>query len=95
MGSRGINKVVLVGNLGAVPEVRYGGNGSAIASEVQMFGNRTDQNERSDRQQRQDQPGQRQESGRNGNQGNSRSAAPPQSHSSRGNHGPIEDFVPF
>jgi single-strand DNA-binding protein len=30
--ARGINKVIIVGNLGADPEVRYTGNGMAIAS---------------------------------------------------------------
>ncbi|MBE1161393.1 single-stranded DNA-binding protein [Dyella acidiphila] len=30
--ARGINKVILVGNLGADPEVRYTGSGTAIAS---------------------------------------------------------------
>ena len=30
--ARGINKVILVGNLGADPEVRYTGGGTAIAS---------------------------------------------------------------
>lgn len=32
MASRGINKVILVGNLGQDPEVRYTQNGSAIAN---------------------------------------------------------------
>lgn len=32
MASRGINKVILVGNLGQDPEVRYTANGSAITS---------------------------------------------------------------
>ena len=32
MASRGINKVILVGNLGADPEVRYTGSGVAIAN---------------------------------------------------------------
>lgn len=32
MASRGINKVILVGNLGQDPEVRYTPNGSAIAN---------------------------------------------------------------
>jgi len=30
MASRGINKVILVGNLGQDPEVRYAANGGAI-----------------------------------------------------------------
>ena len=30
--ARGINKVILVGNLGNDPEVRYAANGSAIAN---------------------------------------------------------------
>jgi single-stranded DNA-binding protein len=30
--ARGINKVILVGNLGADPEVRYTSSGTAIAS---------------------------------------------------------------
>ena len=32
MASRGINKVILVGNLGSDPEVRYLPNGSAVAN---------------------------------------------------------------
>ncbi|WP_337136214.1 single-stranded DNA-binding protein, partial [Staphylococcus aureus] len=32
MASRGINKVILVGNLGAVPEIRYLPNGGAVAN---------------------------------------------------------------
>ncbi|EGU42472.1 single-stranded DNA-binding protein [Vibrio scophthalmi] len=32
MASRGINKVILVGNLGADPEVRYMPNGTAVAN---------------------------------------------------------------
>ncbi len=32
MASRGINKVILVGNLGQDPEVRYAANGSAITT---------------------------------------------------------------
>lgn len=32
MASRGINKVILVGNLGQDPEVRYTANGSAVTS---------------------------------------------------------------
>lgn len=32
MASRGINKVILVGNLGQDPEVRYAANGNAIAN---------------------------------------------------------------
>lgn len=32
MASRGINKVILVGNLGNDPEVRYAANGNAIAN---------------------------------------------------------------
>ena len=32
MASRGVNKVILVGNLGADPEVRYTQNGSAVAN---------------------------------------------------------------
>ncbi|UTZ44519.1 single-stranded DNA-binding protein [Vibrio campbellii] len=34
MASRGINKVILVGNLGSDPEVRYMPNGSAVANIV-------------------------------------------------------------
>lgn len=30
--ARGVNKVILVGNLGADPEVRYTGNGNAVAN---------------------------------------------------------------
>jgi len=30
--ARGVNKVTLIGNLGADPEVRYTGNGSAVAN---------------------------------------------------------------
>lgn len=32
MASRGVNKVILVGNLGAEPEVRYTGSGAAVAN---------------------------------------------------------------
>jgi len=32
MASRGLNKVMLIGNLGADPEVRYAANGNAIAN---------------------------------------------------------------
>ena len=32
MASRGVNKVILVGNLGADPEVRYTPNGNAVAN---------------------------------------------------------------
>ena len=32
MSSRGVNKVILVGNLGQNPEVRYIPNGSAVAT---------------------------------------------------------------
>ncbi|MEM9242849.1 MAG: single-stranded DNA-binding protein [Pseudomonadota bacterium] len=32
MASRGINKVILIGNLGADPEVRYMPNGNAVAN---------------------------------------------------------------
>ncbi|QGJ84317.1 primosome PriB/single-strand DNA-binding protein [Pseudoalteromonas phage XCL1123] len=32
MASRGVNKVILVGNLGQDPEVRYAANGNAIAN---------------------------------------------------------------
>ena len=32
MASRGINKVILIGNLGRDPEIRYASNGSAIAN---------------------------------------------------------------
>ncbi len=32
MAARGVNKVILVGNVGKDPEVRYSGNGSAIAN---------------------------------------------------------------
>jgi len=32
MAARGVNKVILVGNLGADPEVRYTQNGSAVAN---------------------------------------------------------------
>lgn len=32
MASRGVNKVILIGNLGADPEVRYMPNGGAVAS---------------------------------------------------------------
>ncbi len=32
MASRGINKVILIGNLGADPEVRYNPNGGALAN---------------------------------------------------------------
>ena len=32
MASRGINKVILVGNLGNDPEVRYMPNGNAVAN---------------------------------------------------------------
>jgi len=32
MASRGINKVIVLGNLGKDPEIRYAANGSAIAS---------------------------------------------------------------
>ena len=32
MASRGVNKVILMGNLGADPEVRYAANGTAIAN---------------------------------------------------------------
>lgn len=32
MASRGINKVILVGNLGQDPEVRYTANGKAVAN---------------------------------------------------------------
>lgn len=32
MGSRGINKVILIGNLGQDPEVRYMPNGGAVAN---------------------------------------------------------------
>ncbi|RMG49847.1 MAG: single-stranded DNA-binding protein [Gammaproteobacteria bacterium] len=32
MASRGINKVILIGNLGADPEVRYTASGSAVAN---------------------------------------------------------------
>ena len=32
MASRGINKVILIGNLGADPEVRYTPNGNAVAN---------------------------------------------------------------
>ncbi|RDI97573.1 single-stranded DNA-binding protein [Dyella solisilvae] len=32
MSSRGVNKVIIVGNLGADPETRYTGNGTAITS---------------------------------------------------------------
>ncbi|SFD82266.1 single-strand DNA-binding protein [Thiohalospira halophila DSM 15071] len=32
MASRGVNKVILIGNLGADPEVRYTQNGSAVAN---------------------------------------------------------------
>mgnify|MGYP006274703141 FL=1 len=32
MASRGVNKVILIGNLGADPEIRYTQNGSAVAN---------------------------------------------------------------
>ena len=32
MGSRGVNKVIIVGNLGKDPEVRYMPNGNAVAN---------------------------------------------------------------
>ncbi len=32
MASRGLNKVMLIGNLGADPEIRYANNGNAIAN---------------------------------------------------------------
>lgn len=32
MASRGVNKVILVGNLGQDPEVRYMPNGGAVAN---------------------------------------------------------------
>ena len=32
MASRGVNKVILVGNLGGDPEVRYMPNGGAVAN---------------------------------------------------------------
>ena len=32
MASRGINKVILVGNLGAKPEIKYASNGNAISN---------------------------------------------------------------
>ncbi|MEZ8186606.1 single-stranded DNA-binding protein, partial [Shewanella sp. 5S214] len=32
MASRGVNKVILVGNLGKDPEVRYMPNGNAVAN---------------------------------------------------------------
>ena len=32
MASRGVNKVILIGNLGADPEVRYTQNSTAIAN---------------------------------------------------------------
>lgn len=32
MASRGVNKVILVGNLGQDPEVRYMPNGGAVAT---------------------------------------------------------------
>ena len=32
MASRGVNKVILVGNLGTDPEVRYMPNGNAVAN---------------------------------------------------------------
>ncbi|MCR9311224.1 single-stranded DNA-binding protein, partial [Vibrio alginolyticus] len=32
MASRGINKVILVGNLGSDPEIRYLPNGGAVAN---------------------------------------------------------------
>ena len=32
MASRGVNKVILVGNLGNDPEVRYMPNGNAVAN---------------------------------------------------------------
>lgn len=32
MASRGVNKVILVGNLGQDPEVRYMPNGNAVAN---------------------------------------------------------------
>ncbi|NLI82537.1 MAG: single-stranded DNA-binding protein [Deltaproteobacteria bacterium] len=32
MASRGVNKVILVGNLGADPEIRYSANGTAIVN---------------------------------------------------------------
>ncbi|SFD66704.1 single-strand DNA-binding protein [Thiohalospira halophila DSM 15071] len=32
MASRGVNKVILIGNLGADPEVRYTQNGTAVAN---------------------------------------------------------------
>lgn len=35
--ARGINKVILVGNLGNDPEVRYANNGSAIANFSEAF----------------------------------------------------------
>ena len=30
--ARGLNKVMLIGNLGADPEIRYTGSGSAVAN---------------------------------------------------------------
>ncbi|HIC5720871.1 TPA: single-stranded DNA-binding protein, partial [Salmonella enterica subsp. enterica serovar Newport] len=32
MSSKGVNKVILIGNLGQAPEVRYMPNGSAVAN---------------------------------------------------------------
>ena len=32
MASRGVNKVILVGNLGADPELRYTGSGTAVCN---------------------------------------------------------------
>lgn len=32
MSARGVNKVILVGNLGQAPEVRYMPNGGAVAN---------------------------------------------------------------
>jgi single-strand DNA-binding protein len=53
MAGRGVNKVILIGNLGADPEIRYTANGTAVAdlniatteSYVDRDGNRQEQTE--------------------------------------------------
>jgi single-strand DNA-binding protein len=53
MAGRGINKVILIGNLGADPEIRYTANGTAVArlniatteSYIDKDGNRQEQTE--------------------------------------------------